>query len=131
MITERPLRDSDQSWLANEIANDPYHSKLGMTTDAFLATPHAFSVCFEDGEGPLFVTKYTRLLKTDIQFCCQQASKRRILLGFMERFPHVASTARAQGYKRIVVNTESPSLRRWCEKHLGFVHLEDDLSKML
>lgn len=131
MITERALTDSDRDWLAVEIANDPLHSGLGMTPDSFLAMPHTFSVCTEDEDGPLFVVRFSNVLKADIQFCRKQASRKRIVAAFMEQFPKVVQSAKSKGYKRLLVNTESYSLKRWCQKHLGFLHFRDDLSRML
>jgi hypothetical protein len=113
-------------WLQQEIDSDPAHT--GRSAEEFFESD-VFSVVFEDSTGPLFVVRYSRILKADLQFC--RASKQRIVLGFMERFPLVIANATAQGYKQLQVNTQAKSLRRWCEKHLGFKHFCDDLSRIL
>jgi hypothetical protein len=130
MIKERFLAPADKEWLTAEIANDPLHSKNGTTPD-FFYEQDTRTVCFEDEDGPVFAVRYSNVLKADIQFCRKSASKRRIVNGFMESFPRVVANATAQGYRQILVNTEAPSLKRWCEKHLGFKHFRDDLSRML
>jgi hypothetical protein len=115
-VIDRPLIDE---WI--EVDED--HKSKGMTSDFFYEKGR-ISVVVEDEQGP---TMYIRLdaepptMRLHIEFC---PSKRRVARSLLKSYPKFAEQVKKTGATRMVFDTVNPDLARFCERALGFVHVE-------
>jgi hypothetical protein len=119
----RALLHPDTAIIDDWIAKDPDHSAKGMTHRFFL---FGLSFAIEDERGP---TMYVRLnpehdaARIHIQF--DNDEKRRTALALVREFQLVSDLIKKAGYKRLIFDSVSEPLVRFCQKRFGFVRLAD------
>jgi len=117
-MISRPLGVADLPMLQRALDQDEYEH---LETKNF-TMDYAFSVVYEDEQGPIGVLRYT---KDDgrlrlVTVWCDNNDRRRNGRSVIVAIADTVQRARASGYKDIVFATKSPSLAKFCIDRLGF-----------
>ncbi len=83
------------------------------------------SKVYEDDSGPIMFVRGAKALRLDIQFV-DNLDARRNMKAMLERFPDLVEKAKENGFSEIVFVTNSPLLKSFCERRLGFEALVGD-----
>ena len=135
MITSRYITKDDYTLLANSIASDEYHKE---TTPDFFYEDNTVCSVFEDEDGPVLFVKATPFtfdsivaIQFDIQYVKNEDAKRN-MRAMLAGFPIIEDRARSTGFAGFLFQSESPLLRKFCVKRLGFYELNPQfLGKVL
>lgn len=122
MVTDRFIEPSDLIPLAISLAKDQYHKG---TEAEFFTQFGCISKVYEDEVGPIMYVRGAKALRLDIQFT-DNNDARRNMKAMLERFPDLVEKAKDNGFAEIVFVTNSPLLKKFCEKRLGFEILAGD-----
>jgi hypothetical protein len=80
---------------------------------------HAYSVVYEDEQGPIGVLRYTKTLRL-VCVWCDNYDKQRNAAGAVQAVKDAIDQAKANGFVDVICETESESLKRFYVNHLGF-----------
>lgn len=128
MVTDRFIEPSDMETLAISLAKDEYHKE---TEAEFFTQVGCVSKVYEDELGPIMFVRGAKALRLDIQFV-DNLDARRNMKAMLERFPDLVQKAKENGFSEIVFVTNSPLLKSFCERRLGFETLAgDELRKVI
>lgn len=122
MVTDRFIEPNDLEPLAIALAKDEYHKG---TEVEFFTQFGCISKVYEDEIGPIMYVRGAKALRLDIQFT-DNNDARRNMTAMLERFPDLVEKAKENGFAEIVFVTNSPLLKKFCEKRLGFETLAGD-----
>src|ERR1700744_1403517 len=122
MVTDRFLDASDLPNIAMALAKDEYHKG---TEAEFFTQFGCISKVYEDEIGPIMYVRGAKALRLDIQFV-DNNDARRNMKAMLERFPDLVEKAKENGFSEIVFVTNSPLLKKFCEKRLGFETMAGD-----
>ena len=115
MVTSRPLEEKDIPRLKAALDQDTYeHCQPGE-----YLMQGAYSVVYEDEQGPIGVLRYTKILRL-VAVWCNNADKRRNAASAVQAVKDAVEQAKANGYTDIVCQTDSESLKRFYVTQLGF-----------
>jgi hypothetical protein len=116
MITNRVVVESDFPTIEKEVRADACHRDW--LKPAFFTEKDTQSVVYEDESGPILFARLSSALRIHIQFCDVEKERTRRCL--ITQFSDIVKRARENGYKQIVFETESPTLKWFCHRYLGF-----------
>jgi hypothetical protein len=102
--------------MEKEIREDQCHASW--MTPQFFTENSTVSVVYEDEETPILYVRLSSCLRIHIQFC--DVSKDKIRRCLITQFADIVTRARENGYKQIAFETESPTLKWFCHRYLGF-----------
>ena len=115
MVTSLPLEEKDIPRLKAALDQDTYeHCQPGE-----YLMQGAYSVVYEDEQGPIGVLRYTKTLRL-VAVWCNNADKRRNAASAVQAVKDAVEQAKANGYTDIVCQTDSESLKRFYVTQLGF-----------
>jgi len=115
MVTSRPLEEKDIPRL--KAALDQYTYEHCQPGEYLMQG--AYSVVYEDEQGPIGVLRYTKTLRL-VAVWCDNADKRRNAASAVQAVKDAVQQAKANGYTDIVCQTDSESLKRFYVTQLGF-----------
>lgn len=121
MVTDRWLTAGDRSLLALSLAQDEHHAE---TPPEFFYTPGTIAKVYEDESGPICFVRGAKALRLDIQYV-DNSDKKRNLTAMLE-FERLANEARTNGFTEVCFTTNSPLLRKFCERRFGFERVNGD-----
>ena len=116
MITHRPIEEKDFPTIEKEVREDACHKDW--LRPAFFVQPNTVSRVYEDELGPILFLRMSNCLRLHIQFCDVQKERTRRCL--ITQFAEVVQQAKANGFTSIIFDTESPTLKFFCHRYLGF-----------
>jgi hypothetical protein len=116
MITNRPLEQKDIPMLERALNQDTFeHCEPKQYT-----MDNAFSVVYEDEQGPIGVLRYTKTLRL-VCVWCDNDDKKRNAAGAVQAVIDAVEQAKSNGFTDIVCETESPLLKKYYIERFGFV----------
>ncbi len=121
----RPVTEADRPAIEAWIKSEPTHKH----TADFYYEPNQNSVIYETDGCPLFVIRYSSVLRTDIDFN-PDVPKEEIGTALREGFLPVAEQAAAQGFREMTFCSVSKGLINLFGK-FGFTHEPNDYRKLL
>jgi hypothetical protein len=114
-MKNRPLEQKDIPMLERALDQDTFeHCEPKQYT-----MDHAYSVVYEDEQGPIGVLRYTKTLRLVCVFC-DNDDKLRNAAGAAQAVIDAVAQAKANGFTEISCETESPSLKKFYVERLGF-----------
>ena len=116
MITDRFITEEDVLLLGLALAKDEHHQG---TEVEFFYQPGTLCKVYEDDLGPVLFARASKSLRLDLQYVSNSDAKRNLKV-MMSKFPELVEKARENGFNEICFVTDSPLLKKFCEKHLGF-----------
>lgn len=132
--TVRPLTEQDRPYLDLQIAADEYHRDR-MTADFFLKLqPGEDAWALEDSQGMVvFYFKTETACRIHIQFMAgsDHAAKRKNAYALLGGLTWLEGILRSNRFRELLTDIDSPQLREFCQKHLGFQESPKLLSKPL
>ena len=114
-ITNRPLESKDLPMLKAALDQDTFEH----CQPSEYIMEGAYSVVYEDEQGPIGVCRYTKTLRL-VAVWCDNADKRRNAASAVQAVKDAVQQAKANGYTDIVCQTDSESLKRFYVTQLGF-----------
>ena len=124
MITSRFATFDDYNLLASSLIKDDYHR---LTEVGFFFEEGTVCSVFEDENGPVLFVRGKPIIKEniaviqlDIQYINNLDAKRNMRT-MLTGFPILESRAKSAGFCGFIFNSNSPLLRKFCAKRLGFV----------
>lgn len=127
-MQSRSLSNDDIPFLDFTLQSDIEHP--GLTSSFFTQEGTLTNVYEEDGYGPVCYVRGSAVLRLDIHYCNNQDARRNMKT-MLEGFPLLAARAKANGFSEVVFQSNSPLLRRFCIKRLGFVESAGEMRKVL
>jgi hypothetical protein len=139
MVMDREIRTEDLAWLAESLSKDEYHKT---TTPEFFIQPNTVCKIYEDEDGPILAVRGSidfkrskdagsKSLRLDIQYK-DNLDHRRNMKAMITGFDILAKRSKENGFFEIVFDTNSPLLRKFCIRRLGFEELDEfQLRKVL
>jgi hypothetical protein len=79
----------------------------------------AYSVVYEDEQGPIGVLRYTKTLRL-VAVWCDNADKRRNAASAVQAVKDAVAQAKANGYTDVVCQTDCEPLKKFYVTQLGF-----------
>ena len=112
------VTEDDRAMLESWIQAEPSHPN---TPDFYIAPPKNVSTCvYSDDQGPVFVGRYTPVLRMDFDFN-PQAGPERIGALMQSEFVGLVQQAKAWNFYQLIFDSVAKPLIRFCEKKLGYV----------
>ena len=121
-MNSRPLEEKDIPMLEKALDQDTYeHCQPWEYT-----MEGAYSVVYEDEQGPIGVLRYTKTLRL-VCVWCDNADKRRNAASAVQAVKDAVAQAKANGYTDVTCATESPLLKKFFVEQCGFKELGNSL----
>ena len=114
-MTSRPLEEKDLPMLKAALDQDTFEH---CHPNEYIMEG-AYSVVYEDEQGPIGVLRYTKTLRL-VAVWCDNADKGRNAASAVQAVKDAVEQAKANGYTDIVCQTDSESLKRFYVTQLGF-----------
>jgi hypothetical protein len=123
MVTERLLEEKDLEILDASLKDDEYHKT---TPISFFTEYGTLSKVYELDGDPVLVVRASKSLRIDVQYLSNTDYKRNKQV-MLEGFPSLVQRAKENGFLEIIFDTDSPLLKRFCERELGFIAVEGNV----
>jgi hypothetical protein len=134
MITTRLITLDDYPIISDALEYDEYHK--GGEPEFFYKKNTCCNV-YEDERGPIFYLRGSidpdvgvQAICIDIQFVSNNDTRRNMEALLVANNVWVPQ-CKEQGFKELVFNTNSPKLKRFCTKYLGFADIDGKMRKTL
>lgn len=127
-MLSRSLSKEDIPFLDFTLEGDTEHP--GLKSSFFQQEGTLTNVYEEEGYGPVCYVRGCAVLRLDIHYCNNQDARRNMKT-MLEGFPLLAQKARDNGFSEVVFQSDSPLLRSFCIKRLGFVESAGEMRKVL
>jgi len=121
-MNSRPLEEKDIPMLEKALDQDTYEHNE--PNDYVMK--NAYSVVYEDEQGPIGVLRYTKTLRL-VCVWCDNADKRRNAASAVQAVKDAVAQAKANGYTDVTCATESPLLKKFFVEQCGFKELGNSL----
>lgn len=123
MITEKSLEPGDIPQLADSLAKDEFHKD---TPPEFFTENGTVCTVYSDEDGPICYVRGSKSLRLELLFT-DNSTVERNLTALENGVSGIAEKARANGFKEVIVHTDSPSLKVIATERYGFVESEGEL----
>jgi hypothetical protein len=130
MLRNRLIEENDFTVLCDSLSQDEYHR--GTEPDFFYEFGTQCLV-YEDDHGPICFVKGTPIvfnecliIRLDIQYVNNSDAKRN-LKAMVIGFPELERLARENGVAGFFFESNSPALRQFCTKRLGFQEFGEEI----